>query len=47
MIGDEAARMEQWRLFRLLGAEGVIIPQDSTEIATKLGGESREPTPIP
>jgi D-alanyl-D-alanine carboxypeptidase len=42
-----AARQEQWRLFRLLGAEGVIIPQDSSDIATNLGGDSREPIRVP
>lgn len=42
-----AARQQQWRLFRLLGAEGVMIPEDSSGIAGQLGGESREPTPVP
>lgn len=42
-----AARQEQWRLFRLLGAEGVIIPSDSVD-AGQFGGEDREPpTPVP
>jgi serine-type D-Ala-D-Ala carboxypeptidase/endopeptidase (penicillin-binding protein 4) len=42
-----AARQEQWRLFRLLGAEGVIIPTDTVE-AAQLGGDNREPaTPVP
>ncbi|HEY9519640.1 MAG TPA: D-alanyl-D-alanine carboxypeptidase/D-alanyl-D-alanine-endopeptidase [Gemmatimonadales bacterium] len=42
------ARSEQWRLFRLLGADGVAIPQDTVEISGQLGGESREPpTPQP
>jgi D-alanyl-D-alanine carboxypeptidase/D-alanyl-D-alanine-endopeptidase (penicillin-binding protein 4) len=43
------ARQEQWRLFRMLGAEGVIIPTDTVE-AGQLGGEDREPpapAPIP
>jgi len=42
-----AARQEQWKLFRLLGAEGVIIPQDSLDIAGQLGGENREPPSVP
>jgi len=42
-----AARQEQWRLFRLLGAEGVMIPEDSTGIAGQLGGDDREPAPVP
>jgi D-alanyl-D-alanine carboxypeptidase/D-alanyl-D-alanine-endopeptidase (penicillin-binding protein 4) len=42
-----AARQEQWRLLRLLGAEGVLIPQDSSSVATQLGGDSREPAPVP
>ena len=44
-----AARQEQWRLFRLLGAEGVIIPSDTVD-AAQLGGDDREPpraVPIP
>lgn len=42
-----AARQEQWRLFRLLGAEGVIIPTDTVD-AGQLGGDDREPpTPAP
>jgi D-alanyl-D-alanine carboxypeptidase/D-alanyl-D-alanine-endopeptidase (penicillin-binding protein 4) len=32
------ARQEQWRLFRLLGAEGTLIPEDSLSIAGQLGG---------
>jgi D-alanyl-D-alanine carboxypeptidase len=39
------ARSEQWRLFRLLGADGVAIPQDTVEISGQLGSESREPPP--
>ena len=42
-----SARQEQWKLFRLLGAEGVSIPDDSLSIGTQLGGESREPPPAP
>ncbi|NOT09348.1 MAG: D-alanyl-D-alanine carboxypeptidase/D-alanyl-D-alanine-endopeptidase [Gemmatimonadales bacterium] len=39
-----SARQEQWRLFRLLGAEGVILPQDSLGVeAGQLGGDNREP----
>jgi hypothetical protein len=42
-----AARQAQWRLFRLLGAEGVIIPQDSIDAARQLGGDNREPPATP
>ncbi|HEU5217980.1 MAG TPA: D-alanyl-D-alanine carboxypeptidase/D-alanyl-D-alanine-endopeptidase [Gemmatimonadales bacterium] len=38
-----AARQEQWRLFRLLGAEGVILPIDSMDANGQLGGDNREP----
>lgn len=34
-----AARQEQWKLFRLLGAEGVVVPADSTAAEPALGGE--------
>jgi serine-type D-Ala-D-Ala carboxypeptidase/endopeptidase (penicillin-binding protein 4) len=35
-----AARQEQWKLFRLLGADGVVIPADtSTGEPIQLGGE--------
>ncbi|HTL05013.1 MAG TPA: D-alanyl-D-alanine carboxypeptidase/D-alanyl-D-alanine-endopeptidase [Gemmatimonadales bacterium] len=37
-----SARQQQWKLFRLLGAEGVIIPDDSISAAAQLGGEDRE-----
>ena len=37
-----SARQQQWKLFRLLGAEGVIIPDDSISI-----GEDRERRPVP
>jgi D-alanyl-D-alanine carboxypeptidase/D-alanyl-D-alanine-endopeptidase (penicillin-binding protein 4) len=40
-----AARQEQWKLFRLLGAEGVILPIDSMDAGSQLGGDSREPPP--
>jgi D-alanyl-D-alanine carboxypeptidase/D-alanyl-D-alanine-endopeptidase (penicillin-binding protein 4) len=41
-----SARQQQWKLFRLLGAEGVIIPDDSVNsIGAQLGGEDREPRP--
>jgi D-alanyl-D-alanine carboxypeptidase/D-alanyl-D-alanine-endopeptidase (penicillin-binding protein 4) len=43
-----AARQEQWRLFRLLGAEGVIIAGDSLGTATQLGSEEPPPpAPVP
>ena len=38
-----AARQEQWKLFRLLGAEGVILPLDSMDAVGQMGGENREP----
>ena len=38
-----AAKQEQWKLFRLLGAQGQIIPSDSTE-ADAIGGDSLPPT---
>ena len=38
------ARQEQWKLFRLLGANGVIIPSDTTEGPdTQLGGDEVAP----
>ncbi|HEV8453262.1 MAG TPA: D-alanyl-D-alanine carboxypeptidase/D-alanyl-D-alanine-endopeptidase [Gemmatimonadales bacterium] len=42
-----SAKQQQWKLFRLLGAEGVTIPDDSVAIATQLGGEEpvRRPEP--
>ena len=36
-----AARQAQWKLFRMLGADGVVIPSDSTEDADHLGGAER------
>jgi hypothetical protein len=42
-----AARQQQWKLFRLLGAQGVIIPGDSLDIAGQLGGDDREPPAVP
>src|ERR1043166_3095339 len=41
-----AARQQQWKLFRLLGAEGVIIPDDSSGVATQLGGDVRDTLPL-
>jgi serine-type D-Ala-D-Ala carboxypeptidase/endopeptidase (penicillin-binding protein 4) len=39
-----AARQAQWQLFRLLGADGVVIPADSTpENPLQLGGETTAP----
>lgn len=32
-----AAKQAQWRLFRLLGAEGVVIPSDSAETGDEVG----------
>ena len=42
-----AARQEQVRLFRLLGAEGVIIATDSLSESAQLGGDDKEPPPPP
>jgi hypothetical protein len=34
------ARQEQWKLFRLLGADGIVIPADTSTIEPpQLGGE--------
>jgi PBP4 family serine-type D-alanyl-D-alanine carboxypeptidase len=39
-----AARQEQWKLFRLLGADGVVIPADtSSGEPVQLGGEQTSP----
>jgi D-alanyl-D-alanine carboxypeptidase/D-alanyl-D-alanine-endopeptidase (penicillin-binding protein 4) len=39
-----AARQAQWRLFRELGADGVVIPADSTpDASVQLGGEPTAP----
>jgi serine-type D-Ala-D-Ala carboxypeptidase/endopeptidase (penicillin-binding protein 4) len=39
-----AARQEQWKLFRLLGANGVVIPADTTLAEpVQLGGEQTGP----
>ena len=40
-----AARQQQWKLFRLLGAEGVMIPDDSMGVSTQFGGDSRDTLP--
>jgi PBP4 family serine-type D-alanyl-D-alanine carboxypeptidase len=42
---QQAARQQQWRLFRLLGADGVIIPSDSMPEALEpaLGGDAAAP----
>jgi D-alanyl-D-alanine carboxypeptidase len=43
-----AARQEQWKLFRLLGAEGVTIPEDSLDFGAHLGsGDPEPPAPVP
>jgi len=34
------ARQEQWKLFRLLGAEGVLLPDDSSSVGVQLGGSA-------
>lgn len=34
-----AARQEQWRLFRLLGADGMLIPTESDIFGGQLGGQ--------
>jgi D-alanyl-D-alanine carboxypeptidase/D-alanyl-D-alanine-endopeptidase (penicillin-binding protein 4) len=33
-----SARQEQWKLFRLLGAQGTLIPEDTLSTASQLGG---------
>lgn len=41
-----AARQAQWRLFRELGANGVVIPSDTVpEPPVQLGGEETDPPP--
>jgi hypothetical protein len=35
-----AARQAEWRLFRILGADGVLIPDDTFLDDTHLGGDS-------
>jgi hypothetical protein len=39
-----AAKQQQWQLFRVLGAQGNVVPGDSAA-NDALGGESREPPP--
>jgi hypothetical protein len=44
-----AARQQQWQLFRVLGADGVVIPTEvegSTDVDVQLGGDAA-PTPGP
>jgi D-alanyl-D-alanine carboxypeptidase/D-alanyl-D-alanine-endopeptidase (penicillin-binding protein 4) len=38
------ARQAQWKLFRQLGAEGVVVPSDSVEAEEEVGGL---PAPVP
>jgi hypothetical protein len=41
-----AARQAEWRLFRLLGADGIVVPADTTPLdAVQLGGESGDAEP--
>lgn len=40
------ARQEQWKLLRLLGAQGVLLPEDSLSIGSQLGGAG-EPDTVP
>jgi serine-type D-Ala-D-Ala carboxypeptidase/endopeptidase (penicillin-binding protein 4) len=42
-----SAKQEQWKLFRLLGAEGVTIPGDNAGVASQFGGDERERRPEP
>jgi hypothetical protein len=43
-----AARLAQWELFRLLGADGVVIPADTTSAEPpQFGGETVAPTGSP
>lgn len=42
-----SARQEQWRLFRLLGAEGVSIPTDTVDAGTQFGSDGKEPPATP
>lgn len=38
-----AAREEQWRLFRLLGADGVLVPTGAEQVGEQLGGQELAP----
>lgn len=45
-----AARSEQWRLFRVLGADGIQVPEAFTSPVTELGGQdpvASPPEPVP
>ena len=45
-----AARSEQWRLFRVLGADGIQVPEAFTAPVTELGGQdpvANPPEPVP
>lgn len=42
-----AARQEQWRLFRLLGAEGTLIPTEAELLGAQLGGLNASPAGPP
>src|SRR5205823_4212436 len=42
-----SAKQQQWKLLRLLGADGVMIPDDSLGIGAQLGGEDRDRRPEP
>ncbi len=37
------ARQHQWKLFRMLGAQGVVLPGDSIAVESNLGGVPSEP----
>jgi D-alanyl-D-alanine carboxypeptidase/D-alanyl-D-alanine-endopeptidase (penicillin-binding protein 4) len=37
-----AAKQQQWQLFRILGADGMMVPGDSV-VTDMIGGEDREP----
>jgi D-alanyl-D-alanine carboxypeptidase/D-alanyl-D-alanine-endopeptidase (penicillin-binding protein 4) len=39
-----SARQEQWKLFRQLGAQGVLIPEDSLGISSQFGGSGGKDT---
>lgn len=41
------ARQEQWRLFRLLGADGALIPTESDSFGGQLGGQAASGVAVP
>jgi hypothetical protein len=42
-----AARAAQWQLFRLLGADGVLVPTEEIAVGEQLGGVGVSPPEVP